>query len=57
LEETHSIKARTSKKKRQRTIYVPETSTVERRRGKKLVQRENCWEMVQTEQQDDFFKS
>jgi hypothetical protein len=41
-----TYKARTSKKKRQRTIYVPETSIVKRKRGKKTVQPErhsgNC---------------
>jgi hypothetical protein len=40
----------TSKKKRQRTIYVPETSTVKRRRGKKTVQPESTQETVQTKQ-------
>jgi hypothetical protein len=66
LEETQSMQAGTSKKKRQRTIYVPETSTVKRRKGKKTTQPESTQETVQTEQpshetpaeqQDDFFRS
>jgi hypothetical protein len=40
LEETQTMQAEISKKKRQRTIYVPKTSTVKRRRGKKTVQPE-----------------
>jgi hypothetical protein len=66
LEENQSIQEGTSKKKIQRTIYVPETSIVKRRMGKKIVQPEITQETVQTKQpshetpaenKDDFFKS
>jgi hypothetical protein len=50
LAETQSMQEGTSKKKRQRTIYVPETSTVKRRKDKETTQPESTQETVQTEQ-------
>jgi hypothetical protein len=50
LVETQTKQEETSKKRRQRTIVVPETSTVKRRRGKKTIQPENIQEAMQTEQ-------
>jgi hypothetical protein len=44
------MQAGTSKKKRQRTIYVPETSIVKIRKSKKAEQPESTQEIVQTEQ-------
>jgi hypothetical protein len=46
LEENQSIQAGTSNNKRQRTICVPKTSIVKRRRGKKTVQPESTQETV-----------
>jgi len=40
LEETQSMQEGTSKKKRQRTIYVPKASTVKRIKGKETTQPE-----------------
>jgi hypothetical protein len=66
LAETQSMQEGTSKRKRQRTIYVPETSSVKRRKDKETTQPESTQETVQTEepshenpvgQQDDFFGS
>jgi hypothetical protein len=56
----------TSKRKIQRIIYVPKTSSVKRRKDKETTQPESTQETIQTEeksheifveQQDDFFGS
>jgi hypothetical protein len=50
LEETQSMQEETSKRKIQRIIYVPKTSSIKRRKDKETTQPESTQETVQTEE-------